>query len=363
MILNRAVKKILIFGCLLALAACGSSAPEQTAGNGGTLRAQVVGVSEQPFPLVADFPGNVIAAREVQVASRLMGYVEKLRIHEGQNVKAGELLLTLDPNDVKAGIRQAKAALAKAESVLADAAANYERFLALYREQAIPEQQFQQVEMRYKVAQGDRAAAAAALEQAKAQLAYVEVKAPFAAVVVNKFIDVGQLVAPGQPLVTLQGTGALQVQVQVSQQAYEHLRLGQQLTVTFNGRSEQTLAVQASVSRLVAAADPLTHSHTVKLDLPDDSSALAGDFVRVQVPIGEERGLIIPQKAVMRRAGIDGVFVLDASGQAAYRMVRLGPTSAAGVLVLSGLVAGDQLIIAAEGELYNGARIEKVQEL
>lgn len=344
------------------LVAC-SSAPEQTAGSGGTLQAQVVNVSEQSYPLFADFPGSVIAAREVQVASRLMGYVKKLQVHEGQSVKAGELLLALDPNDVQAGIRQAQAALAKAESVLADATANYERFLALYREKAIPEQQFQQVEMGYKVAQGDRAAAAAALEQAKGQLAYVEVRAPFAAVVVNKFIDVGQLIAPGQPLVTLQGTGALQVQVQVSQQAYEHLQLGQQLAVTFGGRSENTQTVQATVSRLVAAADPLTHSHTVKLDLPDDSGALAGDFVRVRVAIGEERGLIIPRGAVMRRAGIDGVFVLDSSGKAAFRMVRLGPSSAAGILVLSGLVVGDQLIIAAEGELYNGALIEKVQDL
>ncbi|WP_303720958.1 efflux RND transporter periplasmic adaptor subunit [Malonomonas rubra] len=354
------MKKILVLGCLLMLAAC-SSAPEQTAGSGGTLRAQIVSVSEQPFPLVADFPGSVIATREVQVASRIMGYVEKLRAHEGQNVKAGELLLALDPNDVNAGIHQAQAALGKADSVLVDAAANYERFLALYQEKAIPEQQFQQVEMGYKVAQGDRAAAAAGLEQAKAQLAYVEVKAPFAAVVVNKFIDVGQLVGPGQPLVSLQETGALQVQVQVSQQAYEHLLLGQQLTVTFDGRNEKTQAVQATVSRLVAAADPVTHSHTVKLDLPVDSCALAGDFVRVRVAIGEERGVIIPRDAIMRRAGIDGVFVLDSLGKAAFRMVRLGPSSGAGILILSGLVAGDQLIIDAEGELYNGALIEKVQ--
>ncbi|PLY01549.1 MAG: efflux RND transporter periplasmic adaptor subunit [Desulfuromonas sp.] len=361
MIWNRAVKIFCLLGLLAALAACGSSAPEQTAGTGGTLRAQVVSLNEQSFPQFADFPGSVVSAREVQVASRLMGYVEKLPVHEGMSVKAGELLLALDPNDVRAGIRQAQAALAKAESVLTDAAANYERFLALYQQKAVPQQQFQQVEMGYKVAQGDRAAAVAALEQARAQLAYVEVRAPFAAVVVNKFIDVGQLVAPGQPLMTLQSAGALQVQVQVSQQAYDQLQLGQALAVTLNGRGGAEQIVQASVARLVAAADPMTHSHTVKLDLPPESDAVAGDFVRVKVSIGEDKGMLIPLAAVERRAGIDGVFVLDADGRATFRMLRLGRVTADRVVVLSGLVAGDKLIINAEGDLYNGALIEKVQ--
>ena len=361
MIWNRTVKLYCIFGLLMLLVACGSSPPEQTAGTGGTLRAQVISVSEQTFPQYADFHGSVVSAREVQVASRLMGYVEKLLVHEGSRVKAGELLLSLDPSDMRAGIQQAQAALAKAESVLKDAAANYKRFLALYQQQAVPEQQFQKFEMGYKVAQGDRAGAVAALEQAEAQLAYVEVRAPFAAAVVSKSIDAGQLVAPGQPLMTLQSLGNLQVQLQVSQQAYDQLQLGEMLAVSLNGRGGTAKVEQARVSRLVAAADPMTHSHTVKLDLPQESAAVAGDFVRVRVAIGVDRGLRIPVNAVKRRAGIDGVFVLDQSGKAVFRMVRLGRKSADGVIILSGLVAGDQLVITAEGELYNGVLIEKLQ--
>ena len=361
MILSRSAKFVLILGLAITLAGCGHSTPETTKYPAGEVKGQVLLVQTQPLPLYARFPGIVTSTNEVQVASRLMGYVRKLPVHEGQLVKKGDLLLSLDQNDIQGGIRQAQAALAKAESVLAEAKANHDRFLALFEQKAVPEQQFQQVEMGYQVAQGNHAAAQAALKQARSQLKYVDVRAPFAGTVVNKFIDIGQLAAPGQPLMTLQSSGQLQIRVQVSQLAFEHLKIEQPVFVTFDGKISRPHTVEAVVARLVAAADPMTHSHTVKLNLPVESEAASGDFVRVRVDIGTHQGIVVPQSAVQRRAGIDGIFVLDETGRAAFRMVRLGERINDAVVVLAGLVPGDQIVTSAEGELSNGVKVQVVQ--
>lgn len=363
MMLNKSNRLLWVLGITALLISSNPVFAADHAGQNSTgeIRGQVTVVREQPLPVYANFPGIVTSTNEVQVASRLMGYVRRLLVHEGQRVKKGELLLSLDASDIEGGIAQAKAALAKARSVLTDAKANYQRFLALYQQQAVPEQQFQQVEMGYKVAQGNLAAARAALRQARAQLSYVDVRAPFAGMVVAKFIDSGQLAAPGRPLLTLQSSGHLQVQVQVSQPAFEQLQLGQQVTVTLDGRNFKPRRVEAVVARLVAVADPMTHSHSVKLNLLDGSGAISGDFARVRIPLGMRQSIVVPQSAVQRRAGIDGVFVLDEAGRAAFRMVRLGERRESGVVVLAGLVAGEQLIVSAAGELNNGVKVQMAQ--
>ncbi len=346
---------------ITVLLVCSNPVFSATPNSSGEVRGQVTVVREQPLPIYANFPGIVTSTNEVQIASRLMGYVHKLLVHEGQRVKKGELLLSLDASDIKGGIAQAKAALVKARSVLMDAKENYQRFQALYQEKAVPEQQFQQVDMGYKVAQGNLAAAQAALRQARAQLRYVDVRAPFAGMVVAKFIDSGQLAAPGRPLLTLQSSGYLQVQVQVSQPAFEKLQLGQQVVVTLDGRDFKPRQVEAIVAQLVAAADPMTHSHSIKLNLSQSSGAISGDFARVRIPIRMRKSIVVPQSAIQRRAGIDGVFVLDGDGLAAFRMVRLGERNEAGVVVLAGLVAGEQIVVSASGELNNGTKVRKAQ--
>ncbi|SEA41032.1 RND family efflux transporter, MFP subunit [Desulfuromusa kysingii] len=355
--LNPGMKFFSILAFTVLLTGSYSAAATATAPT-SKVTVQIMTIQQQLLPVYATFPGRVTSTSEVQIASRLMGYIRKLPVHEGQQVKEGELLLSLDANDVKGSIAQAKAALGKSQSVLADATANYQRFLALYQQQAIPEQQFQQVEMGYRVAQGNLEAAQAGLQQAQAQLNYVDVRAPFSGTVVAKFIDVGQLAAPGHPLLTLQSSGFLQVQSQVNQQSFEQLHLEQKIPVTIDGDNFNQRPVEGTVARLVNAADPITHSHSIKLNLPVDSGATSGDFARVRIQIDQQPGIVVPPPAIQKRAGIDGVFVLDESNRAAFRMVRLGEKTATGVVVLAGLVTGDRLIVSATGELNNGVNVQ-----
>ncbi len=352
----------LMLGAMLPVSAFASSAQGSSLQvPGPAVKAQVLEVKQQMIPVYATFPGTVVATNQVRISSRLSGYVRKIYVHEGQRIKQGQLLLTIDPTQAYAAILQAKAALAKAKAALAEAKANYERYKSLYQQNAVPQQQYQQFELAYHVAQGNYESAKAALANAESQWNYSQVKAPFSGVVVSKLIDAGQLATPGQPLLVLQSSGVLQVQVQVDGQAYRHLRLGQKVAVTFEGSDFKPHTVQGVVERMVAAADPMTHTHAVKINLPPDSGAASGSYARVMIPVGEQEGILVPLSAVVHRAGIPGVFVVTPNGTAQFVMVRVGMRLGKDVIVLSGLMPGDRVIVHADGRLYNGTPIEGVQ--
>lgn len=351
---------VLLLAAVGGLAGC-QSHKTSTTGKAEQTKAVTVTtrvIKTRNLPVYAEFPGSVISADRIQVASRLMGYVQKVLVHEGQHVRAGQLLVTVDPSDVKGKIAQAKANVGKAKAALANAVANERRYKALYEQQAVPAQRYEQVHMAYREAQGNLAAARAALDTARAQLHYAKIRAPFAGVVVAKSVSNGQLAAPGQRLLTLNGAAHLQVVTQVSNQAFRTLKLGQKVPVEINGLGVKKQSLNASVQRLVAASDSMTHTHTVKLALPADGKAQSGDYVRVNIPVDHQAGIVVPDSAIYRRGGIRGVFVVDSQDVAHFRMVRLGRHIHDSRVVLAGLVHGDRIVVGTRGRLDNGVHVQ-----
>ncbi len=108
---------------------------------------------------------------------------------------------------------------------------------------------------------------------------------------------------------------------------------------------------------MVPAADPASHSHLVKIDLPAGSGLSSGNFVRVGFAVGSREGIRVPAAALAERAGITGVFVVDAQGVAHYRMVRTGATEQDKVEIVSGLNPGDQVVVSNVGQLENGDKV------
>ncbi|MEJ2361872.1 MAG: efflux RND transporter periplasmic adaptor subunit [Gammaproteobacteria bacterium] len=320
--------------------------------------AQVQEVKPQPIKIYAAYPGTVMPTEYVQVASRMSGYVENIRVHEGESVKKGELLLKVNPTEVAAGVSQARAQVAKARAALATAKENYKRFKNLYAEQAIPKQRFEQVELAYTAAKNDYKAAQAGLRQAMNQVKYADVRAPFNGIIFSKKVSNGQLVGPGQVLMVFYNPGQLEVDVQVDDLAYYQLKLGEHVPVQFSGPNREPQQTEATVQTMVVASDPHTHTHTVKLLLPAASKVDGGAYARVMIPVQTQQAILIPRSAVQVRAGITGVFVVGPDSNAVFRMVTLGERRGDKVVVLSGLSDGDHLIVSARGELYNGTKIE-----
>ncbi|MHB1229282.1 MAG: efflux RND transporter periplasmic adaptor subunit, partial [Halothiobacillus sp.] len=266
-------------------------------------------------------------------------------------------LLAIDSTDVTGAINQARATVSKAAAGLADAKGNYERYQTLYKQNAVPKQLFEQMQTAYKVAQSNYTAADAALKQAQAQLTYVKITAPFAGTITSRMVDPGQMAYPSAPLLTLQGSGQKQVEVQLNSQAFATLKLGEPLAVNYTDFMGEQHQFAGIVERMVDATDPVTHTHTVKIGVPESIDVRSGNYVVIAVTVAHETGMIVPTSAIHDRGGIRGVFVLDEQNVAWFRMVRLGTQVNGQQVILAGLVPGERIVTQANNRLQNGIHI------
>lgn len=328
-------------------------AGEQTSARENT--GQLLSVQPSTVNLTEVLPGSVVPDQQAKIASRLMGYIRNLNVKVGEAVKEGDLLFAIDPTDINSQIRQAQSAVAQAKAALADAKADFDRFSKLFKEQSVSHQQFDKVKLQYQVAQENLSAAEAGLEQAKGQMRYADVKAPFDGVIVQKMAVSGDLAAPGNPVLVLENRNLMSVQVEVSGDLYRQLKIGHEAQVVFEGKEQ---SVTALVSTLVAAANPITRTHTVKLSMPANQvNVTSGTFARIVFVRGQRSTLLIPKTAVVTRGGIVGAFVVGKDQLARFRMLRLGSQYDQQIEVQSGLEVGETLLIDSKLPALNGDHI------
>jgi RND family efflux transporter MFP subunit len=336
---------------LIALAGC--QPHDQTAADQlKTVNARAITLGLSEIPVTDSSPGVVISEQQVQVASRLMGYIRDIPVHEGDAVKAGQLLFSIDPTDIRGQVEQARAGVAQANAALNDAQADFERFSRLYKDESIPKVQYDKVKLQYNIAQSQAIAAQAGLNTAESQLRYAEVRSPINGIVTQKMASKGDLAAPGRPVLVVEDPARLMVQTTVSNETYSHLKMGGSATVEISGNT-----LQGKIVRLVSAADAMSHTHLVKLDVPGIKGYSSGTFARVRFTVGSRQGISVPKAAVLERAGITGVFVVDADGIAHYRMVRAGREQDGMIEIEAGLNPGEKVVTSNTSEFDSGDRI------
>lgn len=317
------------------------------------VQAEVTAIQPVEVQSSTSTPGSVMALESVQVASRLMGYIKDIAVVEGQRVTTGQRLFTIDPLDIEGAVAQARLGLQQAEDALKDAKADYERFEALYKDEVVSRQHYEKMKLNYDLAVSRAAQAKAGLSTAQGQLKYAVVTSPINGVVTQKLAMEGDIAAPGHPVLRVENPARLQVQTSVPEALFKTLKLGQTAQVEVDGLDKP---VPAKVARLSPAADPMSHTYMVKLDVAAEGLQ-SGAFARVLFPMGSRLVLAVPKAAVLERAGITGVFVVDDQGRAQYRMVRTGAESDGRVEILSGLNPGDRVVTGNASAVNNGDRV------
>lgn len=360
--MSKFLKWTSVVGLVVAtgLTGCGQEETDTASheSNVQVVKANVETVSLGTIPLKAVVPGAVVPDQKAQIASRLMGYIKNLDVKVGQEVKAGQLLFSIDSTDVNSQILKAQSGYQQAQAALKDAKLDYDRFSKLYKEDSVSKQQFDKISLQYKVAQENLVAAKTGLNQAKSQLNYANVKAPFDGVVVEKMAVAGGLAAPGNPVLTLENLKSLSVQTQVAEDLFAVLRPGDEAEVRIDGQKK---VLTGTIYTLVSAADPKTRTHTVKLSLPPLVNVNSGTFARVGFKRGERQTMMIPKSAVLNRSGVEGVFVME-DEKAYFHMVRLGEEIGDRIEVKAGLNLGDTIVIDNNISLLNGDKIEVLSD-
>jgi len=349
-----ALVKPLVFAIALTLIGCsGEEAAKSVPAAQRMVQVQTTVLQASENLATTATTGTVVALESVHVASRLMGYIRDIAVEEGQAVKQGQRLFTIDPLDIEGAVEQARLGLKQAEDAMKDAKADYDRFDNLYKDEVVSRQQYEKMKLNHDIAVSRAAQAKAGLGTAQGQMRYATVTSPINGVVTQKLANAGDIAAPGHPVLMLENPARLQVQTAVAEDLYKGIRLGQDVMVEIDGQAKP---VNAKVSRLSPAADPMTHSYPIKLDIAAPGLK-SGAFARVLFPTGKRSVLAVPVAAVLDRAGITGVFVVDTQGAAQYRMVRVGKVVGGLVEVLSGLNAGDRVVTGNAQAVNNGDKV------
>jgi len=285
-------------------------------------------VEQRTIDSVVTAAGALTSRNTSVLSSKVMGRVSYLGVQDGDQVSSGKLLIRIDSGEIAAQAAQAQAAYNNAKL-------QYDRIKNLYDAKASTQMEMDQATLGLATAQ-------AGLTAAKAMESYTVITAPISGQVVEKRINLGEMALPGQPLLKLEDSRNLRLEVTVREQDILHIQPGKDVKVLIDAMPGREFA--AKVSQVVSASDVRTHSFIVKVDMPAVKGLITGMYGKALFRIGRREAIVVPRSAVVEMSGISGVYVVNAEGTAVFQMVQLGETQGNAVEVVSGLKKGDRII-------------------
>jgi multidrug efflux pump subunit AcrA (membrane-fusion protein) len=341
--------------------------------------------------------GTVSSKTVTPISAKVMGYVESVEVREGDRVQAGQLLVSIDSRDARARVTQAEAGLAEAKSALEEvnrsidaaqsardaAAANakladstFQRYAELLKRNSVSKQEYDEVSARKQSAEAQLRQseemlqsakakkgqveskieqAQAALEQARLYLGYCRVQAPFAGVISDKQVDLGQLASPGVPMLTLEDAKNFEMHAIVPESRIDQVAVGQAVDVSVDSLGR---TLSGSVVDIVPRSDPASRSVMVKIRLPYSPGLHSGLYATAQLHGGGETILSVPASALIYRGQLVGLYKVDESNHATFRLVKPGRELGDRVEVLSGISPGDRVVVEPSDSLKDGSSLE-----
>ena len=341
MISQKTIKTLsLAFLSAGLLASCSSSSSskateEQSA---DTVRLVEVAPAEmRALSLSEEFTAQLEAKVVNNITAQAGGRLKQLLVKVGDRVGAGQAVARMEATQAS-----------QAQIQLADAKTNFARMDELYKVGGVSKAQWEQ--------------AKSAVDQAK--LAYGNVaentvlRSPISGFVTAKNYDNGDMTSPQLPVVVIQQIAPVKAVIGVSEQYYSFLKKGAAATLSVDALGEETFS--GVVTNIFPTLDPVTHTVSTEIEVANkDLKLRPGMYARVHLDFGTKEALTVPDKAIVRQAGSGARYVyVFSGGKAVYRAVELGQQQGDLYEVVSGLNAGDQVIISAPSNLKNGLSVK-----
>ena len=339
---------------------------------------RVLPAEAAPAASAVRYSASLQALTQVDLAFKVGGYVAKVLqipgpngtshiLQQGDKVQKGAVLATLRQTDYQAQVATARAQLASVKPGLEKAQRDYDRATKLYPE-AMTRPEYEAAVANLQLAQANMKTAQQQVAAAEIPLGDTSLKAPLDAVVIARRVEVGTLVQPGAPAFTLASDGALKAVFSVPDEVMRSLRLGQELTVAFDGSVPNPVR-KGTISAMSPSADTATRVFQVEVTLPAKDSDLQLGMVASAL-IGGDRPAtdapVVPLSAVVRSAPGSkeyAVFVVEQQGDqtvAHLRKVVLGELLGNHVAIKSGLKTGERVIVSGAQFVTDGQTVHVV---
>ena len=304
--------------------------------------AEIVAVRELRRPRYETAVGSVKPVHEVAVAAKILAVIEEMRVSAGQQVRAGDVLVVLDDEALVARLRQAESAAGAAQAAAERAELDLGRAERLRQQNAVTQAQLDEAVAAARATKADLLRAQQAVEEARVMRSYATLSSPINGIVVDKRAEPGDTAAPGQVLVTLYDPTQMQMVASVREGLASRLKVGEEVPARLENLG---IDCHATVREIVPESQAATRTFLVKVTGPCPPGVTSGMFGRISVPLDEELLLVVPDRAIHRVGQLTMVdLVVDSHVE--RRAIRLGRAIDGDREVLSGLRAGDRVMVA-----------------
>lgn len=285
--------------------------------------------------------GIVEAVNRTTVSAQTQGQVEEILFDVNDYVEKDAVVLRLKDTEHRARVAQATADLASAKATLDQAHEEHQRIKGLFDKELVSASAMDQAVADHKNAQAHLEAAIAGLEQAREQLEYTQIRAPYSGIVTQRHVELGEIASAGQAVMSGISLEELRVIVDVPQSVIPSVRQGGTARIYLADGS----VVEAAKTTVFPFADLGSNTFRVRLDLPQhDDRLFPGMFVKTGFVTGERQELTVPKAAVVYRSEVAGVYVLG-DDRVRFRQIRPGRDLGDTLAVLAGLSEGERVLL------------------
>ena len=298
-------------------------------------------VENRLTPIFETVPGTLRAKEASVISSRLLAMIKSINVRAGDAVKKGDLLVELDNTDLLARQRRWSEQANGYKAQIEQAQPQFERIKQLYEEGVSSKAQLVRAQANYLNLEAQLASAKASLQEADAALSFSQIKAPFDGRIISRLAEPGNMASPGMELLSIYNPGSLRVEVNVRESVALGLNIGDEVEASVASLNKNYGAIIEEIS---PEAHTGSRSFLVKAAIAIDPILAPGLFVRLNIPVGVEEQLYIPQELVVEMGQLDMVWI-DKNNHPSKQIITLGPKRNDGQrLVVKGLSEGDVLL-------------------
>jgi len=351
---------ILIFFALVFIVSCSDNTPPkaQYKTSSPLVRVKAEQVTSSAVPMFYSATGYTNVSRIVEISTSQSATIHELKVEEGDLIEQGELLIVLDESELLTSIRLAENSIKSAQIQLTDLAHDHRNAKQLREKRVITLEQLRKAKVQHKLAETRLSQAENELEKQLARKPYHRINSPIAARVIKLWVEQGDLALIGKPLLQLEALGDLEFETALPSKWVNSLNIGDTYPLKMHNLNKP---INAVISHIVNSVDRVTQTYKVKLALSDSDSIQAGLSGQIDFVIGKEKHLLVNSSAIIKRAGVFGVFRAH-EGKARFTPVNTERRWQDYYVVLSGLNEHDQVITSSTEKLQDGTAIHTTVE-
>jgi membrane fusion protein (multidrug efflux system) len=355
---------------MLVLAGCSKKTETVTA---PPVKVNVVKAIENDVPLYEDFVAQVYGESDVQIRARVEGWITSVNFKEGSKVKKGDLLYIIDDVQYQTNVDRQASELTRAKTELVHAKNDLSRVRPLTEQNALSKKDLDNAVAEHDAAQAQVSASEASLQNAKIELGYTRVYAPFDGVVGTSNMRVGDYVSragSSSVLTTISSVGKVRIRFQISEREYLRIaKLTPEEIATAKKNVQLILADESIYEHLGQVnfadreIDPKTGTLTIEATFPNPTGLLRpGLFVKTRILLSTyPNAVMIPQRAVFQLQSLSQVFTVTDSSTLKVTLVEPGQKVGDAWIIKKGLKAGDKVAVIGTASLTPNSKIEEVE--